>query len=106
VQPPWQTRVDFRLVHAINKYSLHTPPGMHSRPAEQQSNWRLLKEADMLLDYRSCPSCDPAIQAGQSVTSVANEKDHVACINIRREGMAKMRVKKRPYDLQNQACSL
>ena len=57
------------------------------------------------LDYRSYSLCD-LVSAGEGGERRVLQKDHVACVNIRRGGIAEMQAKVRPHDLQNKRCSL
>jgi hypothetical protein len=43
---------------------------------------------------------------GESTSKRGMEKHKLAAMNIRRDGMAEMKRKKRPYDLQNAKCLL
>jgi hypothetical protein len=87
-----------------------------SCPRCQQNNLvpttrdEIQKPNDRKLDYRSCTSCDLAVTAGDKrsdvLSTMAIQKDQVACINICRGGIAGMQLKRRPNGLQTQEYSL
>jgi hypothetical protein len=62
-----------------------------------------VQENNTLLEWCSCTACNLAGEAGRGEGTLRKgmQSDKRAAMNIRRSGIAEMKGKERPYDLQN-----